>query len=639
MTESMGVGQAYLRAGRYFRNDGGKVLFSTILIGINVLAKLAQPFPVAILADCVIYNHAGDNWLYNTFLRLAPSSRVEQIILLAAITLFLRVISELLSLWQGMYNLSIGFSGLLRVRCDVYRKFQELSIAFHRSRSQGDAIYRLGTDTNGFQAAFNTVQTIFVNLVTLALMSVIMLTMNWKLALCAMAVMPVLFWTMRAYGAVLMASSTRAAAVESDLTTTVQRSVNSIGLVQAFGRENDEYARFRDNVERSNKAWMKMHVHSMIYWLIIGVAFGVGGGIIFGYGGWMAYQNVLDPRHVTGLQLGKLLIFMQYVMVYLYDPLQKLSGSGVDLHRGMAGMLRVYEVLDTENTVRDDPHAESLPRQPRVLTLEHASFEYSPQAQVLKDVSVTIKPGEMVAFVGPSGVGKSSLLNLLPRFYDPTAGRLALDGHDLRKIKLRDLRKHVALVLQENAILPTTVIENIAYGVPDAPLAAVRQAAVLAGADGFIQALPEQYDTVLTEGGLNLSGGQRQRISIARALATEAPILVLDEPTSALDPRSEQMITETLHGLKGQRTIILVSHRLSTVFDCDRIYVMDAGKIVEQGTHDQLIALGGFYYRMAQHQFKLGDADPVISEGESPGSSPAQPPPSLAPEPIASEAT
>jgi ATP-binding cassette subfamily B protein len=351
------------------------------------------------------------------------------------------------------------------------------------------------------------------------------------------------------------------------------------------------------------------------------------------------------------MTIGDLWIFMSYVQ-QLYDPLQKLSGSSVDLQRGMAGMLRVYEVLDTEATVRDDPHAESLPRRPRVLTLEHAGFEYSPQAQVLEDVSVTVRPGEMVAFVGPSGVGKSSLLNLLPRFYDPTSGRLALDGHDLRKIKLRDLRKHVALVLQENAILPTTVAENIAYGVPGASLDAIRQAAVLAGADGFIQALPQQYSTVLTEGGLNLSGGQRQRISIARALATEAPILVLDEPTSALDPHSEQMITETLHGLKGHRTIVLVSHRLSTVFDCDRIYVMDAGKIVEQGTHDQLLALGGFYYRMAVHQLKLGDSGdgpsepgPATPVPPSPGSpktgvtDPGSEQASLAPEPIASEAT
>jgi ABC-type multidrug transport system fused ATPase/permease subunit len=646
MTEPMGVGRAYLRAARYFRDDWGKILFSTVLIGLNTLARLGQPFPIALLVDSVIDNKQGGDWVHRLFGHYAPASKLQQIIMLALATLALRGLQELLGLWQGMYNLRIGFNGLLRVRCDLYRKLQQLSISYHRARPQGDAIYRLGIDTTGVQAAFNVVQSIFVNLVMLVCMSIIMLGMNWKLALCAMAVMPVLFWTMRAYGSVLMSSSTKVAQVESDLTTAVQRSVNSIGLVQAFGREDDEYANFQGNVERTNRAWMRMHMHSMVYWLVIGLVFGCGTAVILGYGGWLAYQYSLGVRN--GMTIGFLWVFLAYLS-QLYDPLQKLSGSGVDLHRGMAGMLRVYEVLDTQATVRDDPHAESLPRRPRVLTLEHASFEYSPQAQVLKDVSVTIRPGEMVAFVGPSGVGKSSLLNLLPRFYDPTAGRVALDGHDFRKIKLRDLRKHVALVLQENAILPTTVAENIAYGVPGASLAAIRQAAVLAGADGFIQALPQQYDTVLTEGGLNLSGGQRQRISIARALATEAPILVLDEPTSALDPHSEQMITETLHGLKGHRTIVLVSHRLSTVFDCDRIYVMDAGKIVEQGTHDQLLALGGFYYRMAMHQLKLGDSGDGPSE---PGSvTPVPPSPktgvtdpgseqaSLAHEPITSEAT
>jgi len=227
---------------------------------------------------------------------------------------------------------------------------------------------------------------------------------------------------------------------------------------------------------------------------------------------------------------------------------------------------------------------------------------------VLRGVSATIKPGEMVAFVGSSGVGKSSLLNLLPRFADPTGGSITLDGNDLRKIKLKSLRKHIALVLQENAILAATVAENIGYGRPDAPPEALRRAAELAGAAQFIDALPEKFQTTLDEGGQNLSGGQRQRIAIARALATEAPILVLDEPTSALDAQNERMITETLFALKGLRTIVLVSHRLSTVADCDRIYVMDAGLIIEQGTHEQLLAQRGAYYQMARHQLQLDDA-------------------------------
>jgi ATP-binding cassette subfamily B protein len=226
---------------------------------------------------------------------------------------------------------------------------------------------------------------------------------------------------------------------------------------------------------------------------------------------------------------------------------------------------------------------------------------------VLKNINVTIPPGQMVAFVGSSGVGKTTLLNLLPRFYDPTSGAMRLDDIDVRDIKLADLRKHIALVLQETVILPTTVAENIAYGEPGASDAKIKRAAELAGAAAFIEKLPKGYEEVISEQGSNLSGGQKQRISIARALLTEAPIVIMDEPTSALDPQHEQHIIETLKRLKGQRTFVLVSHRLSTVADCDQIFVMDEGRIVEQGTHDQLVKQRGLYWKMAKHQMKLED--------------------------------
>jgi ATP-binding cassette, subfamily B, bacterial len=211
----------------------------------------------------------------------------------------------------------------------------------------------------------------------------------------------------------------------------------------------------------------------------------------------------------------------------------------------------------------------------------------------------------MVAFVGPSGVGKSTILSLLPRFYDVTDGAILLDGHDVRAVKIADLRRHIALVLQENAILPATVAENIAYGRPGATAEQVERAARQAEADEFIRALPQGYDTEISESGTNLSGGQRQRIAIARALATDAPVMILDEPTSALDPNNERQITRTLNSLKGSRTIILVSHRLSTVVECDQIFVMSDGRVVERGTHAELLAVRGAYYEMARHQLQI----------------------------------
>lgn len=221
-------------------------------------------------------------------------------------------------------------------------------------------------------------------------------------------------------------------------------------------------------------------------------------------------------------------------------------------------------------------------------------------------VNAAIRPGEMVAFVGASGVGKTSLLNLLPRFYDPTLGKLMLDGIDVRDVKLKDLRRHIALVLQDSVLLPASVAENIAYGRPSATAAEISRAAKLAGADAFIEQLAEGYAAPVLEGGKNLSGGQRQRIAIARALLTEAPILIFDEPTSALDPEHEKRITQTLRDLKGKRTIIVVSHRLTTVVDCDRIFVLHAGRIVETGTHAELLDRRGHYHELARLQMLPG---------------------------------
>ena len=246
-------------------------------------------------------------------------------------------------------------------------------------------------------------------------------------------------------------------------------------------------------------------------------------------------------------------------------------------------------MIDEPPAIADAPDARSLPVHPRTLEIADVSFEYNSGQPVLRNISASIEPGQMVAFLGPSGTGKSTLLNLLPRFYDPTSGRVLLDGVDLRTLKVADVRKHMALVSQGSPLFPGTIAENIAYGRPDALFQEIREAAAESGAAEFIETLPEQYDTLIAEGGQNLSGGQRQRLAIARALVTNAPILILDEPTNALDLKHEQWVIETLQRLRRKRTIILVTHRLETAVDCDRILVMQEGEIVESGTHAELL--------------------------------------------------
>jgi ATP-binding cassette, subfamily B, bacterial len=323
----------------------------------------------------------------------------------------------------------------------------------------------------------------------------------------------------------------------------------------------------------------------------------MGGAIILGYGGYLVYRDQFVSPVEGGMTVGLLIVFMDYVRK-LWEPLKWLTEFVAKVKIFEAATRRVFRILDTPEAITEDPGAASLLISSRALVLDQVGFAYRPDHPILHDLDATIRPGEMVAFVGPSGAGKSTLLALLLRLYDPTAGALRLDGVDLRAARLTDIRAHMALVGQDSLMLPATIAANIAYGRPGASRYEIERAAALAGAAAFIAGLPEGYETILTEGGQNLSGGQRQRLAIARALLTRAPFLILDEPTSALDPHHEQLLLETLRSLKGGRTIVLVTHRLESVVGCDQVFVMDAGRIVERGTHRELLRLNGHYAGM-----------------------------------------
>ncbi|WP_437578769.1 ABC transporter ATP-binding protein [Sorangium sp. So ce887] len=590
----------FLRVGAYFKGEWARLGALSLLVCVSIAISLLQVWPVAVIVDLISSGSRNEGFIHRLLLAPLPDSLLGRVLGLAAMTLVLRVAQECVGMGRTLLNFRIGYGGLTRVRCDVYRKLQALHIGYHRAQPQGDALYRLNQDAAGFHGILNVAVAVLGSALTLAVMICIMASRSLTLTLIALAVVPPLLLTNARFGRALRTKCTEAKEVESQLTTSVQRSMASIGLVQAFGREADEEARFDATLRNSVKAWLRLHQDELRHTLAVGSILGLGIALVLGYGGSL----VVEARTGAGessMTLGALTAFLGYLGM-LYDPLCKLTGAGAAVQGGVAGAQRVFEVLDRDQAVIDHHDAAALPPEPRVLSLDAVGFEYRPGHPVLRGVDATIRPGEMVAFVGSVGAGKTTLLSLLPRFHNPTHGALRLDGIDTRAVRVADLRRHISLVLQDSILLPTTIAENIAYGRPSATDTEIRKAAEMAGAAGLIEALPDGYGTQIADGGLNLSAGQRQRIAIARALLTDAPILVIDEPTDGLDAEHERTIGESLRALKGQRTIVLMSHRLSTIVDCDQIFVMERGRIVEHGAHEELLRRGGVYTKMARWQ-------------------------------------
>lgn len=585
-----------LRSLGYFKEDCPLVIFLLFLMGSSALLGLLQAWPLAVLVDSAVGTPAETNWMQQFFLTTFPNAPLARIVALALTALVLRLLQEFIGTARRLVDLQVQYNGLMRARCDLYRKLQAMHIGYHRSQPVGDSLFRLTTDTSGCHAVLSVIVNMAFAVITLSVISALLMAKTVGLSLVALSIAPPLLWVNIKFGRRLKEKTIIAKESDSDFTTTVQRSMSAIVLTQAYGREDEEFKRFGATARKCVRHWFGIHRQELAYRLSVGAIFAVGGALLLTYGGILIHERRLSP--------GELMIFMTYLGM-LYDPLCQITGAAMNLQNGLAGARRVFEVLDRDVVVADHRKAISLAVEPRTLILENVGFEYRSGEPVLQGISAVIKPGQSVAFVGSSGVGKSTLLNLLPRFYDPTGGIIKLDDWDLRLVKLKVIRRHIALTLQDSVILPTTVAENIAYGHPAATQEEIQEAARLAGANLFIEALPQGYRTQLIDAGQNLSGGQRQRIALARSLLTGAPILVLDEPTSALDSHHEQVIQESLRALKGKRTIVLVSHRIVTVMDCDLIYVLDGGRIVEKGTHPELIRLGGIYASMAKEQLWL----------------------------------
>jgi ATP-binding cassette subfamily B protein len=595
-----------LRALRYFRPDAPRLVFVFFLmlasIGLNVL----KPWPLALIVDCVLGSKPLPKWVADLF---PAGDKAAQIGLLAMVVLVVHVSQGALSAFQNFAAIKIGLRGLTRVRNEVFAKLQALSLKFHQGTNAGDLIYRASWDTYAFQTLFQQGLVIFTTaFLSLLVMVVVMVQLNWRLTLIGLAIAPMVVLSVRIFGARMSARSSIAHQADSQVTSLVQQNIASMPLIQCYTREEREKERFASRVQQAQDSRVKQHGSELLYWFVVAGCFGLGTAAIT----WFGANQVLAGK----LTIGELIVFLAY-LAQLYEPLNQLSHVGATVSGANAGVRRVFEILDAPEEIKQSIEARGVhspgsapTTQPGLaaasepivargnVEFSDVHFCYQPGREVLRGLSFSIPAGQSVALIGPSGAGKTTLLKLLPRFFDPEKGSIKLEGFDIRTLRVKDLREQMAFVLQDSLILPTTIAENIGYGKPNATQQEIEAAAQAANAADFIRRLPQGYETVIGDGATRLSVGEQQRISLARAFLKDAPILVLDEPTSALDAENEGMILESLRNLMRGRTTLIVAHRLKTIQQVDRIFVLQDGKLVESGTARELTAAGGYYARM-----------------------------------------
>ena len=554
---------------------------------------LLEPWPVKIVVDFAIQSKKMPGWMIALVSRIGEDKLAILTFAVAAVAL-VAVMGALFSYLQNYLTTSVGQRIMHDLRRTVYHHIQRLSLAEHDEKQTGDLISRVTTDIDSIQDFVTTALLgIVTNVLTLLGIVSIMLFASWRFTLVSLAVAPVLFGIVYFFTRRIKTAAREVRKKESALISTVQEVFSSIRVVKAFAREDYEEQRFArqslDNVEAALEArGMKMMLSP-----VVDVVVASGTCLMLAYGARMVMANELT--------VGDLMVFLAYLRM-MYKPMRELSKMTDTASKAGIGFERVREILETESAVRDTPRARAARDFKGKIEFDQVSFGYTPHQVVLKDLTFQIEPGQVAAFVGKTGGGKTTIINLIARFYDPISGTVRIDGADIRTFTLKSLRDQISFVLQDTLLFHAPVWQNIAYGRPQASRADIVSAAELARADEFITKMPDGYDTMVGERGVTLSGGQRQRIAIARAVIRNAPILILDEPTIGLDAESEGAVMEALQGLMKGRTSIIIAHHLGTILKADTIFVMKNHALVEQGTHDELLAGGGVYADLYQIQ-------------------------------------
>jgi len=510
-----------------------------------------------------------------------------------------------------MYGLGkIGQSLLLRMRSELFAHLQELSFSFFDSSDSGDLISRVTNDTDAIGEAFTSgLVQVASDILSLFMIVIVMFSINVQLSLASMIVVPLIVAVAFLFNSKFRAAYRMQRTRISNVTSKLQESISGIREIQSFTREKDAMRDFQNaNLEnfqanlQATKVWGS-------FFPTIQLIQAIGTGIVIVYGGWLAFNGMLGPIEDA---IGTLITFVMYVGMF-FGPIFDLTNFYNTVQSAFAAAERIFEMLDVEPEIKDSEDAIEMPPIKGEVEFRNVTFGYKPEHPVLHNISFRIKPKETIALVGPTGAGKSTIVKLLCRFYDPQSGQILIDGHDLKGIKIKSLRKQLGIVLQETFLFSGTIMDNIRYGKIDATEEEVIAAAKLVGAHEFIEKLPDGYNTRIGERGAGLSVGQKQLISFARALLRNPAILILDEATSSIDPYTDLLIRKAMKLLLKNRTSIIIAHRLSTVRDADRILVIDDGRIVEEGSHKELMKKGGLYSHLYEMQFKEPEAEALVA--------------------------
>jgi len=521
--------------------------------------------------------------------------------ILAAFYLCLHFTVSGISIANGFIGARLGQTLIFDMRNHVYQHLQKLSLRYFQDHRTGDIMSRVVNDVNSLQNAIvGPIIQFITNVLTLCWVLYLCLAWDWRLTLLSLAIGPLLASAMFIFGQLIRKVLLLIRRKVGELNALLHENLSGIRVIKGFAREEHEMYRFRNKNEENMNLNIKIARMYTIFSPIIKTLTSTGTLIVLLYGGIKVVRGELTP--------GMFIVFFPYIRM-LYRPITGLSAFYRQIQTALASVERVFEILDAEPDIKDKEDARNVPQIRGEIELKSVHFSYPGYTEVLRDVNLKASPGQMIAFVGPSGAGKTTIINLIPRFYDPTRGDVLVDGCNLKDMEIESLRKQIGMVLQEPFLFDDTVGNNISYSKPEASHEQIMEAAKAANAHDFITELPSGYDTVIGERGMRLSVGQRQRISIARAILSNPRILILDEATSSVDTETELLIQDAIQKLVKDRTTFVIAHRLSTVHNADLIIVLDRGEIAEVGSHEELLKKGGIYKRLYEIQFRTPDED------------------------------